>query len=476
MAISSAVNALTVSRYTLWKEAYYGNGGFESGYYLTQHTRESNTKYDKRREIAYFLNYVAPTVNAHVDPIFRKTITRTQNESEIFATFLKDADANGTSFENFMKYAAVNAKLNGVTFIVVDNVSAQPPTLAGVLKDRALPYVYIVEPGAVIDYVVTPQGRLTYFSYLEPDPKVPFSYQIKIWTETEWKIDGGSSGSNSLGVVPVIVFKSRTVAPNDIMPPSEFSSIVKTNLSIYNKCSWLDEILLNQTFALLTFPSGDPKALVLGTNNALGYDGTTSKHPPAFIAPPADSAKTLMEEKAQLIQEIYRMANLSLVTGVKTEQSGKSKEWDNEAKSDVLSNFAGNVEAADMKVVSLVEKWSKDNFDYKCEYPRNFSIPDVANELDNALKAVTLEFGETFNAEVANKVIAVYLPKLDEDTKKKIIEELRRKAEDARNAETVSDYGMGDKNKNKTDNNDALDGSGDQIPPDPKKTPDQNIK
>ncbi|OGM08353.1 MAG: hypothetical protein A2008_12380 [Candidatus Wallbacteria bacterium GWC2_49_35] len=437
---SNAINALTISKYTLWKDAYYGTGGFETGYYLTQHSRESETKYNKRREIAYYLNYVAPTTNAHVDPIFRKNIKREYNDNEIFKQFLSDADANGTPFEYFMKYAAINSKLNGITFIVVDNVTAQPSSLADVLKGRALPYVYLVEPSAVIDYKITSHGRLTYFSYLEPDPVTPCAYQIKTWTENLWSVEGDTeksfrTGENTLGVIPIVAFKSRITSANDLFPPSEFSSIVKTNLSVYNKCSWSDEILLNQTFAVLTYPASESsKTLVLGPNNVLGFDGVSSKFAPSFIAPPADSAQTLMNDRANLIQEIYRMANLSLVTGVKTAQSGVSKEWDNEAKSDVLANFAGNTEMAERKVISFFEMWSQQNIDYKCEYPRDFALPDAAAELDKALKAKDLDFGRLFNIEVAKNVISVLFPKLQQEDTDAIIDEMKEKAEDAANA------------------------------------------
>ena len=89
----------------------------------------------------------------------------------------------------------------------------------------------------------------------------------------------------------------------------------------YNHCSWLGEILRNQTFPLLTIPSLDVNDLVAGTNNALEYNPDCS-HAPAFIAPPSYPATFLQNQITSLIQEVYRMANLSLV--INTSQNNNS--------------------------------------------------------------------------------------------------------------------------------------------------------
>lgn len=54
------------------EDGYEGCGGFLDGSYLTQHPREDAGKYGMRRELAYYLNYLAPCVNAHVAPIFKR--------------------------------------------------------------------------------------------------------------------------------------------------------------------------------------------------------------------------------------------------------------------------------------------------------------------------------------------------------------------------------------------------------------------
>lgn len=90
------------------EDGYEGCGGFLDGSYLTQHPREDAGKYGMRRELAYYLNYLAPCVNAHVAPIFKTLAVRDWSGagSELWETFSKDVDFLGTSIQNLMKQAA----------------------------------------------------------------------------------------------------------------------------------------------------------------------------------------------------------------------------------------------------------------------------------------------------------------------------------------------------------------------------------
>lgn len=58
------------------EDGYFGIGGFIDGEYLTKHPRESDEKYAMRRHLSYYLNYLAPCVNAHVSPIFKTLAQR----------------------------------------------------------------------------------------------------------------------------------------------------------------------------------------------------------------------------------------------------------------------------------------------------------------------------------------------------------------------------------------------------------------
>ena len=134
---------LNIHDYNFLNDAYYGRGGFRDGSYLVSHPREAADKFLKRKELSYYLNYVAPVVNSHVNPVFRKEPEREWSNNELFSAFIKDVDKASTKLSRFMKRAALMAKLQGVAFIVVDNESEQPQTLADAHAKRAFPYIYL---------------------------------------------------------------------------------------------------------------------------------------------------------------------------------------------------------------------------------------------------------------------------------------------------------------------------------------------
>ena len=432
------------------EDAYYGTGGFENGDYLIPHKREKDVKHEIRKEIAYYLNYVQPVVNSHVDPVFNNGITREYGNDDLFAGFLEDVDCDGNDMDNFMKQAGLSAKLKGMCAIVVDNFPAeeQPKNMAGVKEQRIYPYAFILEKDEIINYKLDKFGRLKEITYEEPtdsdsDGKNDKATKIS-WSETEWwRVDSTGKETDrqphSVGRVPAVLLKSRKTKNRQIKVPSEFVSIAKANLRIYNLCSELDEILRNQAFAILTYPGGsggDPKKggtgsteVITGTDNMLGY-APDATHSPAYIAPPAEPANMIMAQIDRLIKEIYRMAVLSFVTGVSESKTGIAKQWDFEKTNQVLADFAGNCEKVEVEIADIFSRWTGRKFTLTSEYSNDFGIDDITALLTEALQALELNAGPVFNKAVKLKVAHKYFSDLDEEKKNEIIKDIEQQKED----------------------------------------------
>lgn len=424
---------MSKAAYQKLKDGYYGIGGFDDGSYLIQHPRETDKKYGKRKEAAYYLNYVSSVVDGHVNPIFRSPISRDWKGSglqEIFEKFSLDVDCLGTNLDSFMKMAALASKLYGIVFLVVDNFQEVPQTKDKTIEERAFPYLYLVEPSAVTEYKLDRLGRLIAFSF-EEKAEDGESTQTRTFTAEKWQIDNGEEGDNHLGVVPVIPLLSRKIKLGEELPPSEFAAIVKTNLNIFQQCSWLNEILQNQTFPLLVYPSNEAVDLTIGSENALGFDGETSHHAPSFIAPPSGPAEVLAANVDRLIKEIYRMAQMSHTTGVEKQTSGVARAWDFEESNLALSDFAENLENAEKQITFLFSRYMNDaTFEYLCSYSRNFQVPDLEKELSIAQSALDLGFGALFDAEVLKKILATLFPDLDSKTYDAIVQVYAKALED----------------------------------------------
>lgn len=408
--------------YDLIYNAYYGTNGFDNGGYLIKHKRETDEDYATRQENAYYLNYFAPITNSLVTPIFKKPAVRDWNGAKNFMElFVQDIDGNKTTIGEFMKRAALKAKLYGSCFIVVDNVGnyKDGETIADVLKDRRFPYAFCLAPSQITSYKADKMGQLIYleFSDIKEIGSVANEYYTMRFDREKWeRIDSDGSwvnkGVHNLGRVPAVVLTCKDSNSISLFPPSEMLPLAKVSKAIYNASSWLTEIFRSVTFPLLTIPSLDAKNIVIGNNNALGYEPEYS-HEPNFIAPPSDPANVLKEHILDLVQEMYRMAGLSFVTGTKTDTSGVSKQWDFERLNQQLADFAQNIQRAEADLINIFSLWINQPIEYNVSYPNDFNISDIAYELENAQAILDLNLSDELREDVLKKVLTVCFPDMD---------------------------------------------------------------
>jgi len=442
-AVTSLESFLYTDDFTFLEDAYYGQGGFKDGKYLVPHIRETVDKYIRRQKLAYYLNYVAPVVNSHVNPVFKQEPEREWNANKLFSGFIEDVDTLGTPLTRFMKRAGRIAKLHGVAFIVVDNVNEQPGNMADVLRQRAFPYAYVVTKKQVLTCKTNKAGRLVEFSYTvaaETSSDLVTQTETWIWTPTTWKYQGAGGttreGEHKLSRLPVIPLLSRSMEPGKLMPQSEFYNIAQTNSALFNLCSEIRELMRAQAFGILTYPvaSGqeidDLKEIIVGPENLLGYMGDLSNKP-EYIAPPAEQLQQLREERNDLIQEIYRMAEQSHVSGVETKASGVAKQWDFEAQGNqVLADFALNCQDAEKEIARVFELWTNGTVEFSSKYADDFGVIDISTILDEVTKALDANISPQFNVEVKKKAVAVYFNDLPEDRYDAIIQNIDARAQD----------------------------------------------
>lgn len=435
--------------YELLHDAYTGGGGFQDGRYIIRHKREDDEKLAKRKELSYYSNFVRPVVDSLTNPVFRKPILRdwqaTARDKVMLEGFIKDIDLKGTPINRFMKKAVRMARLYGVCFMVMDNVEAADVSFSRVVAERKYPYLYIVKPEQVKHFTCDKNGILTSITY-----EVSTSYSNEYgktgtvetwtWTSKDWekKMQHGlvAGADHNLGVVPVIPLFGTEVDEGDILPVSPMLSIAKTNLTIYNLCSELRELLRSQAFAVLIYPvteniarQGIKDGVSLGPNDMLSCDGE-ARNLPQFITPSAEQAILIQAEIARLIDDIYRQADLTSVVAVQTKQSGVAKQWDFEQTNQILADMAENCEVAEQFIIYLFCKWINGKIDYKCAYPRDFGIVDVKDEIEKIRAALDLGIGGQFDVEQKIKAAEVTLQNIDSKEYDAVTEDIRQRGED----------------------------------------------
>lgn len=421
------------SEYELLHDAYYGTGMFAAGGALRKHPREDEKNYIFRQHLSYFLNHTAPIVNACIDPIFKDTIFRDYSENELLQTFLDDVDRLGTTLQEFMNYNALQAKLYGVMYILVDNVSEIGETVADVVSNRQLPYLVAIEPKNVYNWRVNDVGELDFFAYTTTvfDDEGKAKAQYNEWMPTSWTIKNDeqkiiATGEHNLGRIPVVQWFGRASRKIDILPPPEYLAIARTNHQIYHLCSLLTQILNMQTFSTLTLPDNGQGVddITLGTNNVLMYPAESS-HAPAFIAPDRGPAEIIMAVIKMLVDDMYRLSGINSVIGVQEAKSGVAKQWDFERTNQRLADFSIQCESAEYDIIELFELWTGTKVDYKCDYPREFKINDITDSLAQSQAVLDLGLGSnTLKVETGKKVLDSYLPNIEPDTFDDIVAEI----------------------------------------------------
>ena len=442
LSMIASYNGQLIGKYELLDNAYRASGGFETGEYLIPHPSERAEKYVRRKNMSYFINYVKPVVDAHVNPIF-KTEPMRSGLSSTASLFEKDVDGKKTTLTRFMKKAAIRAKLHGVEFIVVDMEQVEEDRLLtekDVVDQRLYPYLYLVSPAQVTNWYTDKLGRLVSISYtidnyvLDKDGNAVNKPETWTWTSTVCKkvVDGETQTfQNPVGIIPIIPLYGAINDSNNLIPQSDLYAIARTNHALYNACSELRERNRAQAFSLLTYPIADEddyengdEPLRYGTADMIMYRGGKSAAKPEFITPPSDSSDIIMNEINFCIKEIYRMATLQMTTGVNQYNvSGTAREWDNQQLFQTISELGQGLQEAEKSIMYVFSKYmNEDMKEFSVVYNNQYGIIDAATTLANATSALTMNISEEYNEEMRKQVVRATLKDVDANIVDKLVE------------------------------------------------------
>ena len=438
----SITRKMSVEDYTLLHDSYTGEGGFSDGSYIVAHVRESDDKYKERKKLSFYLNYIQPVVDSHVNPVFSDEPSREYVDKDgLFEQFIADADSNGNSLNRVMKSYAKPAKLKACVLVVVDNYNSMPTDLKSAKDNRILPYTFKVDPELIIpgECEVDERKKLVKVVYYEDDyitAKGTKLKQKREWTttytaqyrqieesQTEVKYVEVSRSEYDHGVLPCFFFYGENNLDPTIMPSSQFLQPAKVGSAIFNLCSEVREIQRKQTFSILTKPGEAPQeGETVGVSNVMYYaeDATNT---PAFIAPPEGPANSLSQNIKDLIAEIYRMSCVSYTQQYASgNQSGESKRWTFHITRQVLEDFAVSCEQCEMKIAKIFGAWINHDLQAKITYSRKYGADDIDADIERTDIVLKMPLTEKTKGEAQKKFIRSYFA--DQDME--LIESLER--------------------------------------------------
>ena len=433
---------IVANKYKLLDDSYRGTGGYEDGTYLVPHPREKEDKYLRRKQLAYYTNFVKPVVDAQVNPIFKQEPNR-QNITSLYNVFINNVDGNDTTLTRFMKKAAIRAKLHGVEFIVMDMseiADSSVVTKKDVIDKRLFPYLYLISPSNICDYAIDKFGRLIYIKYTVRNVIVDDVGNKKEVQETfAWtnvfcikEVDGNTvKVPNPIGEIPIIPIYGAINNSDDFIPQSDVYAIARTNLALYNSTSELRERNRAQAFSILTYPLAEDddyesgaESINVGVSDILMY--RSGGESPAFITPPADPSNVILSEISFMIQQIYRMANMKDTQTISQYNvTGIAKEYDNQNLYQVILELAQGLQKAEYKIARIFASYTNENLgNISVVYNNEFGVVDTTSALNSAIQSLALNICPDFNLQLKKQVIRSVLTSVDTSLVEQIISNL----------------------------------------------------
>jgi hypothetical protein len=357
--------------------------------YLVAYPRESDAKFARRNEMAFFASPLALACSRFQGYLSSKAVTR-DLPNPMYVAMADNIDGKGNSLDVFLAQFIVQAKARGSMLLLVDMPAAMPSTQAAQLQQRVLPYWSAIEPEAVTDYVVGDDGTFEFVEFAGNVTREDRSRAPCVWRfdRTSWSACDGEkrtivSGEHNLGTCPVIAFTEGGDFPHF----GPFSAIADIARRIFNADSELDEILRSQTFSLLTMQvpedatneqklaAAQVAGQTIGTSNLLVHGGST----PAFIAPPDGPARVYLDRMAKLQAQIDEIG-LNVAT-VNAQESGIAMTMRFSAINGELSAFSQRMEDLERRAWELSRLWLSLTQSPTIQWPRDFNIADVEREL-----------------------------------------------------------------------------------------------
>jgi hypothetical protein len=273
----------------------------------------------------------------------------------------------------------------------------------------------------------------------------------RTWTREGWYLHDAKGNlmetdQHDLGRVPVVrVFnvESRKYPGFGV---SALSDIAPINRSIYNWCSLNDEFLYRQCFNILAMPEiPGIKRRKIGAGNALTYPIDAAR-PPHYIYPPVEPGQYLLKNIDAAIGQIYRLAVLVATWGVDKAKSasGIAKAYDLYQANQNFVKKAKNLEQAETELGVIWGLWEgKAGFRPTVEYPVDFKITDLAEDLKNDFEVLRMNISESFNKAVKKRAAQRYV-KLDPRELQRVFREIECHSD-------VTESGDGKQTGQKTD-------------------------
>ena len=410
----------TVAQWEYFIRSYLGGTDFTNGQYLNRYNLELDNEFNQRLGNTPCDNHCKNIIQIYSSFLFRVKPSRNFGslaEDVSLESFLKDADLDGSSFNNVIKEAQNYASIYGHCFMILDKPSIQARTRAEELNQEIRPYISIVTPENVLDWnfkrEVNGKYYLDYLKIREEVDKDGGIY-MRMWfpdrVDTIYQKDNEPPATidtavNQVGKIPAVILYNSKSHKRGI-GISDLADIADLQKAIYNEYSEIEQLIrLTNHPSLVKTPSVNASA---GAGAVIEMPEEIEPNlKPYLLQPSGANLNSIMDSIRHKVEAINRIAHTGAIRTTKQQvSSGIALQTEFELLNARLSEKADNLELAEEQIFRLYAQFQNREFDGEINYPDSFNIRDYATDLQfySMAKAMNIE-SPTFNKEIDKEII-----------------------------------------------------------------------
>ncbi|MDP2319582.1 MAG: hypothetical protein Q8O42_09630 [Acidobacteriota bacterium] len=439
-----------VASWSIFLDAYDGQGGFLDGEYLDRYPREVEAEFTKRKAAARYHNYSETLCNLYSRKIFSRPIERRVSDEDLKA-WLTNVDGAGTDMSTFVSQVLTRALAAGHCGALCDMTQAAP---TGPSKADQQAAVYLTQylPPDIQDWRVEADGSLAAVKLREQVDSTNLldahadgdeAVRMLLWDRESWvrvphrTTDAIESDVHLLGLVPFAVL---TPKPLQRWPLVGKSLLGNANVirALFNRAAEEDQVLRDQAFSMLTInvpAEGDVEKVKTqlgsetGTTRALVTQGQAD-----YIAADMNVPKAIRDNIAYLVQEIYRMAFMKSTRESLEAESAEAIRLKHDELNDYLVSIADQCERLEKQLIRFWCAWTSaseeqaqakfDSLDLTINYAQEFFLTDIEQDLKAWAVGLKMELGKTMEKRLRLRAAHRLEPNLSEDEKAEVEKEI----------------------------------------------------
>ena len=442
--MSNSVYTANSDDWKMFEAAYKGGRAWKEMNYLYQYINETSAQLQERVKQTPLENHCEGVVSTYSGFIWRDPPKRnlgTLNNNVPLNALLKDADREGTPYNEFMKQVMIWGSVYGVVWVIIDKPSSTAFTKADEINGGIRPYLRFYTPLDVTDFEFTPKPtgeyELTWFEVQEQyttregDVKI-----VRQWTKdsvvtstTIGKATETTTIKNPIGRIPVTPHYNKKSLQRGLST-SDLQDISGLQISIYNDLSELTQMIRGANHKTLVKNINDQASTGAGGVIIMDPDTPAGKLP-YLLQADASALTGLLNTIDKKTEMVNRMAHLTPVrTYRKQTISAVAIETEFQILNTLLADKAAQLQLTEYRIFEHFCAWEaidQAKTGFEVNYPTHFELRDKQADLNfikAAREAAALINSATLQTELNKQLARIALP--NDDLIEKIDKELGR--------------------------------------------------